>query len=202
MPLYIIRHGETDSNRERIVQTPQTPLSVLGQQQARQLAQRFLHVPISKIICSDYLRTQQTAAPIVQQFKCAIEYSALLRERNLGDLRGLSYDDIADDFHHENYVPKNGESYEQFSLRVAQAWRFVLQQCEPNQDPIIVMTHGLVLRELVRNHLYTNDPSQLAQATYQNTSVIEVDIKDKKTIVALCDVSHLTTDSAVNGGIA
>ena len=128
MPLYIIRHGETDSNRERIVQTPQTPLSALGQQQALQLAQRFLHVPISKIFCSDYLRTQQTATPMVQQNNCSIEYSPLLRERNFGDLRGLSHDDIPAEFHREDYVPQNGESYGQFSQRVAQAWQFIVQQ--------------------------------------------------------------------------
>ena len=39
MSIYLIRHGQTNGNRDRILQTPDTPLSELGRQQAQQLAQ-------------------------------------------------------------------------------------------------------------------------------------------------------------------
>jgi broad specificity phosphatase PhoE len=53
-----MRHDETNDNRDRIAPTPSTPLSALGQQQAQQLVQRLQNIAITKIISSDYRRTQ------------------------------------------------------------------------------------------------------------------------------------------------
>jgi broad specificity phosphatase PhoE len=41
MPILLIRHGETDSNAARIVQTPDVPLSARGVAQAERLARRL-----------------------------------------------------------------------------------------------------------------------------------------------------------------
>ena len=202
MPLYLIRHGETDDNHNKIVQLPTSPLSALGREQVSLLAKRFAGIAVSKIITSDYLRAQQTAQALAQMQDCGVIVSDLLRERNFGDIRGQSYDEIDDDFHGPNYIPVNGESYAQFTQRTAQAWQFVLQQCELYQDNIVVVSHGLVLRAWLKDQLRAPTESQLAHAHFASTSVIEVDAKDRKTIIALCDVSHLADYEIVKGGIA
>ena len=202
MPLYLIRHGETDDNHNKIVQLPTSPLSALGREQVSLLAKRFAGIAVSKIITSDYLRAQQTAQALAQMQDCGIIVSDLLRERNFGDIRGLSYDEIDDDFHGPDYIPVNGESYVQFTQRTAQAWQFVLQQCELYQDNIVVVSHGLVLRNWLKDQRRAPTESQLAHAHFANTSVIEVDATDRKTIIALCDVSHLADYEIVKGGIA
>lgn len=59
MQLYIMRHGDalqyarTDAER---------PLSDLGRRQAAAMASCFLAVPPTRIICSPYLRAQQTCS--------------------------------------------------------------------------------------------------------------------------------------------
>jgi 2,3-bisphosphoglycerate-dependent phosphoglycerate mutase len=201
MALYLVRHGETDSNRDRIVQTPDTPLSTLGESQAQQLAQRFASQRISAVLCSDYWRTQQTAAPLVAKQNCILQLSPLLRERNFGDLRGRSYLDVGEDFHRPDYLPVNGESHAVFVKRVAEAWQYVLEECQQFDGQVVVMTHGLVLRELVRNHLNLRDPLAFEQAEFANTCVTTLVWEDKKTVLDLADASHLVGRTN-RGGIA
>ena len=52
------------------------------------------------------------------------------------------------------------------------------------------MTHGLVLRELIKQHLIVDaDMSPLSD--FQNTCITEVNGTDKKTVLRLCDAQHL-----------
>jgi probable phosphoglycerate mutase len=200
MSIYLIRHGQTNGNRDRIIQTPDTPLSELGQQQAQQLAQRFQNIPITKIICSDYLRAQQTAAPLHASNQSSFSLQPLLRERNFGDLRGKTYAEINADLFAEGYVPPNGETYQQFVARINLVWEFILTSYHNTTGSLIVMTHGLVLRELIKQHL-TVDELMLPLLNFQNTCITEVDGTDKRTVLTLCDAEHLdkrsTTGTAV-----
>jgi len=205
MSIYLIRHGQTNGNRDRIVQMPDTPLSELGHQQAKQLVQRFENIPIAKIICSDYLRTQQTAAPLHALNKSALNPSIfslqpLLRERSFGDLRGKAYDDIDADFFADGYSPPNGETHQQFVERVNLAWEFVLSTYQNTVGSIIVMTHGLVLRELIKQHLIADD-CMLSLSDFQNTCITEVDGTDKKTVLRLCDADHLDKGTMIGAAV-
>jgi probable phosphoglycerate mutase len=194
--IYLIRHGQTNGNRDRILQTPDTPLSELGHQQAEQLAQRFRHLAIGNIICSDYIRTQQTAAPLRAIIQSEFSLQPLLRERSFGDLRGKAYDDIDADFFAEGYAPPNGETHLQFVERVNLAWESVLTSYQNTQGSLIVMTHGLVLRELIKQHLII-DNGMSPMSDFQNTCITEVNGADKKTVLRLCDAQHLDDENAL-----
>tara|TARA_R110002167_G_scaffold328790_1_gene535327 strand:+ start:169 stop:792 length:624 start_codon:yes stop_codon:yes gene_type:complete len=190
MSIYLIRHGQTNGNRDRIVQTPDTPLSELGHQQAKQLALSFQHIAIGNIISSDYIRTQQTTAPLRAIKQSAFSLQPLLRERSFGDLRGKAYADITPDIFAEGYAPPNGETHPQFIERIKLAWDFILATYQNTAGSLIVMTHGLVLRELIKQHLIVaDDMSPLSD--FQNTCITEVDGTDKKTVLRLCDAQHL-----------
>jgi probable phosphoglycerate mutase len=195
MSIYLIRHGQTNGNRDRIVQMPDTPLSELGHQQAEQLAQRFQNIPIATIICSDYLRTQQTAAPLHALKHSTFSLQPLLRERSFGDLRGKAYDEIDTDFFAESYSPPNGETHQQFVERVNMAWEFILSTYHKIQGNIVVMTHGLVLRELITQHLIV-DEGMPSLSDFQNTCITQVNGTDTKTVLRLCDANHLRKSGA------
>ena len=62
--LILIRHGETDWNRElRFQGHVDVPLNATGLEQARHVAQRLLaeRFGVEHLVCSDLLRTRQTA---------------------------------------------------------------------------------------------------------------------------------------------
>lgn len=195
MSLYLIRHGQTDGNKNRIVQTPDTPLSELGQVQAAKLADALATLPITAILCSDYLRAQQTATPISQALGCDIITNDLLRERNFGDLRGRRYDEIEIDFFAPDYHPVNGESHQMFRARANQSWQWVLQTCSETSGSVAVITHGLLLQHWVKENLRV-DQAELALAEFNNTCVTEVSWDDKRTVLRLSDISHLQGLSA------
>jgi probable phosphoglycerate mutase len=191
MSIYLIRHGQTNSNRDRILQTPDTPLSELGHQQAKQLAQAFQDISVENIICSDYIRTQQTAAPLHAIQQSSFSLQPLLRERSFGDLRGKAYAEIDADIFDESYAPPNGETQHQFIGRVNLAWKFVLATYQNMHGSLVVMTHGLVLRELIKQHLIVDD-AMSPLSDFQNTCITQVNGTDKKTILRFCDARHLS----------
>jgi broad specificity phosphatase PhoE len=179
---------------------PDTPLSELGHQQAKKLAKRFENIPIAEIICSDYLRTQQTVAPIQEIKQSPYSLQPLLRERSFGDLRGKAYDDIGTDFFDEGYAPPNGETHLQFVQRVNLAWEFILTTYHNAAGSLIVMTHGLVLRELIKQHLIVDD-SVLPLSDFQNTCITQVDGTDQKTVLRLCDADHIDNENVQGAAV-
>jgi len=66
---YLVRHGETDYNRKRIVQGRgvNAPLNAKGQEQSRLFHQAYAPVDFEHVFVSSLLRTQQTAAPFIDQ---------------------------------------------------------------------------------------------------------------------------------------
>lgn len=190
MWIYIVRHAETDGNRQRIVQTPDTPLSVRGLQQAQQFAKAYSQIPASHILCSDYARTHATASELHKKLKCSLTFSELLRERNFGELRGRSYDDIEDDFFAKDYHPLGGESYAQFVIRVRHAWHQIAALADAQDGDLVVVTHGLVVRCLLTDILMLS-PKLLVQTDIKNTCVTKVSQHDHGHIPLLCDAAHL-----------
>ena len=81
----------------------------------------------------------------------AITTSALLHERNFGDLRGQPYDTLGFDPLTRAEASPNGESIPQFAARCAAAWAWVLQQQAALGGPLAVVTHGLVIKHWLQH---------------------------------------------------
>lgn len=69
MRLLLIRHGETQSNVDRLLDTahPGAPLTPNGVQQAHDLAEAIAHEEIDALFVSTLTRAQQTADPLAQK---------------------------------------------------------------------------------------------------------------------------------------
>lgn len=87
--LYIVRHGETDWNKEGKLQGQvDIDLNKTGQRQARLLAKKFRVLHFDAIFSSDLLRAKQTAEILALEHKLAVDTTKVLRERNFGRLEG------------------------------------------------------------------------------------------------------------------
>ncbi len=78
--VYIVRHGETDTNSQDVVSGESGTLSEKGKLQAQKLAERLLHINFSHLLASDYERAKQTASFIREVSKKEVEIEPLLRE--------------------------------------------------------------------------------------------------------------------------
>jgi probable phosphoglycerate mutase len=188
--IFLIRHGETLGNATRVVQRPDMPLSPRGVAQAQRLARRLAAAGITRIVASDLARAAMTAEHLRDATGVAVQSEPLLQERNFGDLRGRSYDEIGFDIFAPEYAPPSGESWDVFHARVDRAWAIVQDLAAGAGGHLAVVTHGLVCRSLAARHLVL-PRGQEVPARWENTSVTEVDGRAPWRVRLLNCVTHL-----------
>ncbi|KAG1854999.1 phosphoglycerate mutase-like protein [Suillus subluteus] len=88
--MFVVRHGETDSNRNRIVQGQlDTPLNATGLAQAAMTAETLESVSFDKAFTSDLQRASKTAERILQcHTDIELVQDSALRERFMGEMQG------------------------------------------------------------------------------------------------------------------
>ena len=161
--LIIIRHGETDWNRQHRFQGQiDVPLNATGRQQAQRLAQALADEPLDAVLTSDLQRAQATAQAVVQtpqhegRHTWAVE--PLWREQSFGVLEGLDVPTIQREhaplwsrwiLHEADYaLPGGGESNQMFHDRVLRALSATVSAHAGRR--VAVFTHGGVLDMLWR----------------------------------------------------
>ena len=152
--VYIIRHGETEWNLKGIHQGHMdSKLTEKGEEQAKDLGNRFLNSGISfnAIYSSDLGRALKTAEQIcipIEQEKI-IQKEQSLRERSLGHIEGLTYQDLSDKMPKDykrhvsgdpDYRPEGGESWRDFFNRAESSLKEIALQHIDEQ--ILCVTHG------------------------------------------------------------
>jgi probable phosphoglycerate mutase len=172
--IYLIRHGETEGNRLRIVQPPELPLNERGLRQARACAVRLRSAGIARIVASDLSRARMTAQALAAETGTSVELEPLLQERNFGDLRGRPYATFDFDPMGLDYSPPGGESWETFHQRAARAWRRVEELAAETEGPLAVVTHGLVCHSFALHHLRL-EPPLVNPERWGNTAVTEIE---------------------------
>lgn len=134
--LFLIRHGQSAGNAEgRFGGHSPTPLSDLGLRQADSAAKALQKEGITAIFSSDLLRAVQTAEPLSRLIDVPVVPTAAFRERNVGVLEGLTFDESKaahpEDFYalvnrNLNHVITEGESYRELLHRsTEELWRIL-----------------------------------------------------------------------------
>ncbi len=95
--LWLVRHGETDWNRElRFQGHLDAPLNGLGMQQAQRLGEHLARLQPRPLLASDLLRTRQTAEPLAGQWQTPALPDSLWREQAFGVIEGLTFEEIGE----------------------------------------------------------------------------------------------------------
>lgn len=200
MSILLIRHGETALNAARIVQHPETPLNERGIGQARRLAERLADFPIGAIVSSDYKRAHMTAEAIADVSGLPIAIEEYLRERNFGEARGVAHADLGVDLYDPDYHPRGGESWPMFHDRVALAWQAIEERAAQAQGDLAVVSHALVCRVLVENHLTLTDDMDAKVARWPNTALTVIEQRAPWRVSVLACGAHLGGEVADDAG--
>lgn len=159
--LVVIRHGETDWNRQGRMQGQlDVDLNTTGRLQAQALARRFMGEAFAALYSSDLMRAYDTAMLIAAQSRHRIAMDPRLRERHLGVFQGLTKgqaeQEFPDDFGYyvagdaERPIPR-GESKRQRHRRTLEVLGDIARRHSGCR--IVVVTHGGVLDSLLRHAL-------------------------------------------------
>ncbi|MBL7645043.1 MAG: histidine phosphatase family protein [Candidatus Hydrogenedentes bacterium] len=191
MRLYIVRHGETDFNRNRMMQGyHEIPLNGRGIRQATLLAHRLKEERLDRIICSDLRRAVMTGCIVASHTGAPMDYDPALRERNPGLLTGKSYDDEPRFFTDIDFIPPEGEGVRDFRLRVRKAFEHFASQAHLATERVAVITHGLVCHAFV-SEFFGDDAAEGIGSRNAALTLAEYD-GGRWTLVARDCATHLS----------
>jgi len=190
MSIILVRHGETLLNVSRTLQPADTPLSERGLAQAAAVARRLASLRIAGIVSSDLPRARVTAQTIGRATGLPVATTALLQERNYGELRGMAYDSIGFDPLTLEGAPPGGESVETFRGRIADAFAHVLRLRAALDGPLAVVTHGLAIRAMLDAHVRLADGATLP-VHVGNTSITIIAAEPPHRVSLLDCTRHL-----------
>ncbi|MDB5015323.1 MAG: pspB [Mucilaginibacter sp.] len=198
--LYIVRHGQTDLNKQGIIQGRgmDTNLNDEGRKQAAQFFNAYKNVPFDKIYVSALKRTQQS----IQQFiDLGIPYEKLsgLDELGWGIHEGQAptpenkaeFMRIMRDWMDGRLDEKfeGGESPNEVKARQQEALKIIMSH--PEEETVLICMHGRALRLILC--LLTNKPlTEMDTFPHQNLVLYKVVYDGEKfEIVDFNNAQHL-----------
>ena len=154
MEITIIRHGETDWNKEiRYQGSSDIELNEAGIKQAEKTAELLVDRKFDVIIASPLLRARKTAEIISNRLKLPLEFDDRFRERCVGVYEGLTAIEVQSK-HPEQWQnnstrqmflgPKEGESVFDVAFRIRKAIEDLSSKYQERK--ILIVTHGFVSR--------------------------------------------------------
>lgn len=198
--IHLVRHGESQWNRERRVQgnCRGIALSEKGIEQARLLGQRLKRMHFDSVHCSSVERAVQTARIALGDDR-EIAFSEELREISFGDWEGKLVSEIGIEapgeienwFRKPSSVSINGaERYLDFHGRAVSAIGGIIDSTEGD---VLIICHGGVICTWL-THILNMDPDDLWAFSLPNASITTVKLEFRPRLRLLGDSSHLTPD--------
>lgn len=194
--IFLVRHGETDWNREgRFQGQMDIPLNGMGLGQARSVAEALKEVSLDRIVASPLSRAVETARPLGELKGLPVEVNRGFIEIGHGFWEGrtsgeveVQWPGLLETWHGqpERVTMPGGESLTDVQNR---AWPALLRIAEGKGENIAVFTHDAVLKVLLMKVLncpiYSFWRFQLA-----NASITLLELSDRGWRVQLMGECH------------
>ena len=181
--IVLVRHGETDWNRERRFQgLADTSLNGAGRAQAAELADALRGEGLHVVYTSPLRRASETARIVAERLDLELRELDALREIDVGDWEGLTIEEV------RSRVPESvdadsrsgwpgGESHEELSARVLPAL-IGLQPLHPGQRVLGVTHAGPIRAALAAAMRLSVDESRARVGPLENCAAFRFAIRD------------------------
>lgn len=202
--LYLVRHGQSAGNAEgRFGGHGPTPLSELGMKQAEITAAALSKENISAIYSSDLYRAVQTAEPLARLANVPVLTKSAFRERNVGVLEGLTFDEsrqqhpkdyfalVNRNYHH---VITRGESYRQLVKRAMNELWDILRKHQGERVAVFSHTGAICFMTLHLMGAIRRDTKQTPWLITSNCGINRFEIRGRNNVrvLAINDTRHLS----------
>jgi broad specificity phosphatase PhoE len=201
--ILLVRHGQSQGNAERrFGGHTATPLSARGLAEAEATARALSAEGVTAIYSSDLLRAVQTAEPLARLTGLGVETTDAFRERSVGRMEGLTFEQAAAEFPEEyaallrrdfEHVLLGGESYRQMLDRAAaELDRAALRH---RGGTVVVVSHAGTICILVLHLMGALDAPELRPVwiSSDNCGVTRIHLQHGglTRVVAVNDTRHL-----------
>ncbi len=197
MKVYLIRHGETDLNKKKVLQgRSDIELNQYGISLAEKTAEGLRDVKFDMVFTSPLKRAKRTAELVarVSETQVPIVEEPRIQEISFGVYEGLCY-------HKDNYnipdkgflnffeapqdymAPAQGESFAQIIRRTGDFWEELVSNPQYADKTILLSTHGCALKAVLANIKQTPIENFWGAGVDRNCAVTVVEIANGKASV-------------------
>lgn len=155
MNIYLLRHGETEENKNKYYYGKlNVELNETGKLQAEKAGEMLKGIKFDSIYISERKRTRETALLALGNKQHKFMEDSRINEINFGEFEGKNYKEIQEKYpleyeewnnNWQQFAPPGGESYQTFYLRVES---FIKDLLEIDNENILIVTHGGVVRSI------------------------------------------------------
>jgi broad specificity phosphatase PhoE len=183
--IVLVRHGETDWNRERRFQGhADVPLNQAGRAQSAELASVLAGEGLAAVYTSPLRRASETAAIVADRLGLALRPLEALREIHVGDWEGLTFEEVQERY--SESAPVNwragwtgGESYDELHARVVPA--LVALAAEHPNERVLAVTHaGPVRAALAAAMRLSHDEARPIIGSLANCVAVRIAVREGK----------------------
>jgi phosphoserine phosphatase len=198
MLVYVVRHGETEYNKEELFRgRKDIPLNEEGKKQAEHLGAYFKGKDIGRIFASPLARAQETARGIEETTKAPIETLDEFTDMDFGAWEGVALKDVErlypEQFSQWRETPqrlkvKDGESLAVVRRRIHKGMRKVFLE---EKGDCVIVTHRVLCKLLVLYALKVPN-SHFWGIKFDPASISIIESKGRDmTVHVVNDTSHL-----------
>ena len=186
MHLYLIRHGQTEANRQRVFQgTTDFPLNEIGFRQAHDIMTWLKHEPITAIYTSPMQRARETAGPLANAVNIVPVAVNSFHEVDCGRWEGVGFDQIVIDepgllgqwLTDPDVAAPDGESLGSVYRRVAPALSDITATHAESEGAVVIVAHGAVNRAILC-HLLDIGPDRAFRFDQNNGCINRFDFRN------------------------
>ena len=193
MRIFLVRHGQTQSNVENRLQGSKgVPLNQVGEKQVAEVAQFFKNIPLTAVYSAPARRAKQTASSIAKFHNLSVKVIRGFRERSHGKLEGKTEEqrkklipDIQKQWKHQgiDWRPPGGETLRELQQRAIKAFNQIIKKHKLN-DTILVASHGGTIKAVVHYVHGGKLEDYLHAKPIENTQIIEIEYDGNKARIA------------------
>jgi probable phosphoglycerate mutase len=183
----LVRHAESEANAGAYFGSQSdSKLSEIGRRQVERLTEALAGVQLQAVYSSDLSRAHDTVAPTAARLGLPLETTPRLRERHMGALTGLSFEEAKKTYpdmwrdlvaRTPHAAPPGGESHADLFGRVGS----LLDELAAKHagQSVLIGSHGVAINHMLRHLMGIMDHANTLWFTVDNASVSRIDIHER-----------------------
>ena len=181
MRILFVRHGKSIANANATIGEPDTPLAEEGLEQARVTGYDLRSQNVTKIVCSPFIRAQQTAEIIAGELGLPLDSIQVIpefHERRMGELEG-GPKSFETSYYYENDAEHGFETHADLIARMQRALTHIKEVAANTEGTTVAVGHAtsgfyfLQVAKGRRNFAEFDPVNQMGNAEF-----VEVPIKE------------------------